>query len=264
MRAVRIFPIYWCVLAVTVVLFWKYPPPPNYFWSPASTLQPKTLLNAVFLSGPNNAIVPVAWTLTYELIFYAFFALYLLCGTWVFAALALAWSAALAAQWTGIVSWPYPILLRPIVGHFFVGCLAAFLVKRFAPRIVSVWWVLLALGVCLVVAKLELNSVIDGYTWWAAPYFMLILAGAAYDQATRRRYPRALVLLGEASYSIYLVHYGLIVVFAFTVHYYRPLASKAPNVTLTLVALTILAVGILVHLAIERPLLASVRRRVAR
>ena len=56
----------------------------------------------------------------------------------------------------------------------------------------------------------------------------------------------------------------MVVLFAQTIDLYRPLASKAPNVTLTLLAVAILMVGILVHLGVERPLLTAARRRLER
>jgi exopolysaccharide production protein ExoZ len=262
LRAARIFPIYWCVLAVTVVLFWTCPPSDDMMWSPRDTLEPATLIRAVFLLDPDKAIVPVAWTLTYEVIFYLFFSLYILVGHRAFAVLALAWCAAIGAQWGGVAYWPHPILLRPLIGEFFLGCLAAMLVKRFGPQKVSGWWVILTIAICGAVARAELVDAIDPYKWYAVPYFLLILAGAAYDQATGRRYPRLLLLIGEASYSIYLIHYGLVVLFAETNVPYRSVAYKAPNVTLALLALTILTAGVLVHWGIERPLLTSARRRI--
>ena len=113
-------------------------------------------------------------------------------------------------------------------------------------------------------ARAELVGAMDAYTWYAYPYFLLILAGAAYDQGTPRRYPRLLVLIGEASYSIYLIHYGMVVIFAETIDYYRATASMAPDLTLGLLALTILATGLLVHLTIERPILQTAHRYLRR
>jgi len=266
LRAIRIYPIYWCVLAVTVAMVWAHPPPPDNQWAPPSTLTAPTLAHAVLLYGQqHDAIVPVAWTLTYELVFYAFFATYLLFGARAFTALALVWSGAIALQWSRLVDLgSYPVLLRPLILEFFLGCVAAVAVRRWTPRRMSGWWVLAALAGALAVAYAECAGKIDGYTWWWAPYFALILAGAAYDHATHRRYPRPLVLLGEASYVIYLIHYGMVVLFARTVDAYRPTASLAPNLTLTLLAITIVLTGVVVHLTVERPLLAWARRRLAR
>jgi len=266
MRAARIFPIYWCVLAVTVALVWMYPPTDELMWSPRNSLEPLTLTRAVFLyRQDSDAVVPIAWTLSFELVFYLFFSLYLLCGSSLFTLLVLAWCGAIAAQWNGMANLgSHPVLLRPLIGEFFLGCLAALLVKRFGPRRVSVWWVILAIGICGAVARAELVGAIDPYKWYAVPFFLLILTGAAYDQATARTYPRLLLLLGEASYSIYLVHYGMVVLFAKTVDHYRAVASRAPNLTLALLALTILAAGVLIHWGVERPLLASARRHIGR
>jgi peptidoglycan/LPS O-acetylase OafA/YrhL len=253
LRAVRIYPIYWVVLAVTVATFWWHPP--------MRSLEPSVLRSAVLLSDPEVPIIPIAWTMTFELVFYAFFALYFVIGAWLFALLTIGWAAALAAQVTQIAYWPYPILLNPLVGEFLLGCLAAFLVKRLDRKHVSGWWIILVLTLCAAVAHAELIGAIDGYSHYALPYFLLIWAGAAYDHANRQRYPRLLVLIGEASYSIYLTHYGLIAVFAETVDYYRPTASVYPNLTLNLVAIAIVGVGILVHTRVERPILTAFRRR---
>jgi peptidoglycan/LPS O-acetylase OafA/YrhL len=177
-----------------------------------------------------------------------------------FALLSLAWFGAIVAQWQGVISWPYPILLRLIGGDFFLGMIAAVLVKCWAPSRVSGWWVVLALALWVVFARAEILGAIDAYKWYAIPSFALLLAGGLYDQATTDTYSRPLVLIGEASYVIYLVHYGLIVLFAQTVYAYRSVADYAPEVTLTLWAVVIVLVGVLVHVAIEQPLLRLSRR----
>ncbi len=264
LRAVRIYPIYWVVLAVTVTAFWAHPPDPSKsWWAPVYSLEPHVLLSAVFLSNPETPIVPIAWTLTFELVFYAFFSLFFVVGAWPFALLTAGWAAMLVAQQLQIAYWPYPILMNPLVGEFLLGCLAAFLVRRLDLKRVSGWWIVPPLVVIAVVVRLELIAVIDGHSQYALPFFLLIWAGAAYDHARPRRYPRLLVLIGEASYSLYLVHYGMIAIFAGTVDYYRQRASIYPDLTLTLLAIVIVAGAILVHQLIERPMLTALRRRLA-
>jgi peptidoglycan/LPS O-acetylase OafA/YrhL len=268
LRAVRIYPIYWCVLAATVACFWLSPPVEGRLWAPHNTLDPDVLLRAFFLYRQDvDAVISVAWTLSFELVFYGFFALYILAGARVFAALALVWCGAILVQWSGVAYLgSHAVVLRPLIGEFFLGCLAAWLVKHFPLARPSAWWVVAAFGVVVVTARAELTGTIDGYTWWALPYFLLIWAGAAYDHATQRRYPRVLVLLGEASYTIYLIHMGLIAIFAGVMadHANRAIPNLAPNLTLTVLALAIVAIGVGVHLAIERPLLRAARRVLGR
>jgi peptidoglycan/LPS O-acetylase OafA/YrhL len=264
LRAVRIYPIYWIVLAVTVAAFWWFGQTPEHIWAPPTTLQAGTLIPAIFLTYTASVIIPPVWTLTYELAFYLFFTLFFLCGARLFTLFALLWCAAIVLQWSGLVRLgSHPVVLRPIVLEFFLGCLAAFLIRRFRPRVWG-WWLLLPCALLGALAGAEWLGAVDPYTWYAAPYFLFILLGAAYDQATRRRYPPVLVLLGEASYAIYLVHFGMIMVFDATIHWFRPLADRSPHVTLTVLVLVILAVGTVLHLAVERPLLATARRAVGR
>lgn len=262
LRATRIFPLYWCVLAVTVVCFWWFGEPPGGGWVPKSTLTADTLARAVVLYRQDfEAIVRVAWTLSYELVFYAFFAAYFLVGARPFVVLMLVWSALILLRWNGVVNLGFhPILLRPLVAEFFLGCLAAFLVRR-VPLRVAAGWLLLPVGLLAGLALAEWQMLIDGYAWWwAPPFFLLVLLGAAYDRATRRRYPRWLVLLGAASYAIYLVHLNVIALFAATLYLWRPTAYLVPNLVLCLLTLAVLGVGTAVHLIVERPLLAGARR----
>ncbi len=149
LRAVRIFPIYWCVLGVTVVSFWVFPQGPDFVWAPAKTLEPATLTRAVLLYHQDqDAILPVAWTLSYELVFYLFFSLFFLCGARVFGLLMLAWSVAIAVQWSGVrYLGPYPVLLRPVVAEFFLGCLAALLARRLGAYRIAGWWLILPIGI---------------------------------------------------------------------------------------------------------------------
>jgi peptidoglycan/LPS O-acetylase OafA/YrhL len=264
LRAARIYPIYWCVLAVTVACFWAFPQRPDWTWAPGKTLEPETLTRAIFLYRQDqDAIVPVAWTLSYELVFYLFFSVFFLAGARVFAALAALWSIAIAVQWSGVAYLgPYPVLLRPVICEFFLGCLAAWLAKRLCGLRVPGWWLVLPAALVGVVARAELVGAIDGYTWYALPYFLLILVGALYDQSTTRAFPRFPLLLGDASYSLYLVHFGSIVLASVALGWFRVEASRAPNLALAVVSVIIVAIGIVVHLMVERPILNALRRRI--
>lgn len=259
LRAIRIYPIYWCALAATLALYWVYPPTPANMWAPA-TVDAKMLLDSVLLWDPAHPIVGPAWTLTHEVVFYLFFSLYFLVGRALFALLSLAWLGAIVAQWQGFIAWPHPVLLRLIVGEFFLGMLAAVIVRCWQPRRVSGWWVVLAIAFCMVFARAEILGAIDPYKWWAIPSFVLLVAGGLYDRASTRPQDPALLLVGDASYAIYLIHYGLIVLFAQTIGSYRAMASQAPETVLTLLAAAIVLTGVMVHVWIERPLLRAARR----
>jgi peptidoglycan/LPS O-acetylase OafA/YrhL len=92
----------------------------------------------------------------------------------------------------------------------------------------------------------------------------MALAGlVSLEQAGHIRSPSALRLIGDASYSIYLVHLPVLSLLAKSDLQMRVAAAVTP--TASFVLMTVLAVvpGIGVHLWVERPLLRllSVRRR---
>src|SRR5262249_34084775 len=107
----------------------------------------------------------------------------------------------------------YPIWLSPWMLEFLLGCVAAVLVRTLRPR-GRAWWLWAAVALCLVVGTLDSVQVLLGSHHnirnWALPYFLLVLAGASYEIGGPRRYPWLLMLIGDASYSIYLSHYYLI------------------------------------------------------
>jgi len=259
-RLTRIYPIYWCVLLVTVAAYWGFPPSPENVWAPQSTLTPSKLLVAVTLQDTGATIIGPAWTLTYEVMFYLVFALFFVLPPRLFVALVLAWGAAILSQWQGIIAWPYPVALRLLVAHFLLGMAAAVLVRRWTRPAISPWWIAAAVVLWIAVARAEITGVLDAYQWYALPSVALLVSGGLYDHATRRTYPRPLVLLGEASYVIYLIHYGAIVLCSETVDAYRPLASWSPTLTLTVWAGIIVLAGVGIHQGLERPLLRTTRR----
>ncbi|WP_165459004.1 acyltransferase family protein [Raoultella ornithinolytica] len=70
-RIIRIYPVYFIVAAVFIIMFYSFPEISN-----SHNLDKKfSLLNTVTLFPLDNNIVMVGWTLSYELFFYIVFAL---------------------------------------------------------------------------------------------------------------------------------------------------------------------------------------------
>ncbi len=94
---------------------------------------------------------------------------------------------------------------------------------------------------------------------------VLILAGLIEAERCGRLYPpRWLVFLGDASYSIYLVHFPALSLLA-KVAQRLWLDTWLPSPLLfCLLAAAAVGAGCLFHIAVERPLMNLVRRRAAR
>ncbi|MET0461561.1 MAG: acyltransferase [Chitinophagaceae bacterium] len=200
------------------------------------------------------------WSLKFEWWFYMLYPLFLLLNKrsawWTFALIA-ALSLASIAGW----SWGLT-LLDDVLAYFlcwWLGCLAA---DIFAGRIkMPVWTSLLA--ACLLItipfqSKLPLQSGIARDTLLAIGFFGMLnlflrgaLAGKKFPLLTR------LKPLGDCSYTLYVFHMPLLVVFhAFiTRSYNNALPSSMIFLWLSILILPILAY--IIHFAVEKPFMGS-------
>jgi peptidoglycan/LPS O-acetylase OafA/YrhL len=159
---------------------------------------------------------------------------------------------------------PHPILLSTSMLEFFLGCLGALIIRRFRPRL-SGWWLLAAALLCAAIGVFDsVESALDHHhniRNFAIPYFLLIVVGVGFELRRARRYSRLLMLIGDASYSIYLSHFYLI----WEINgwaYRRGLAGRIGlDGQKTVVLAAVVAGGVAVWALIERPLLRWSGRR---
>lgn len=81
-RFFRLFPLFWVFLIVAVVLHYAgmYGGPPGFLVDPVWNLATNATMAHFFLAGHYSEMLIVAWTLSYELVFYAFVSLLFLGG----------------------------------------------------------------------------------------------------------------------------------------------------------------------------------------
>jgi peptidoglycan/LPS O-acetylase OafA/YrhL len=257
-RFARIFPIYWVVLAVTFVFYWFHPDLGGHAFDLDTAGRAALLYNQL-----DRPVVHVAWSLSFELFFYAVFTTFFWGGRLAFALVAALWCTLMMMTRYDYWDMRAPILLSPMIAEFVLGCVAAAIVIRWRPR-VRVGWLLAAAVPWLVVAAADSWQWIDSYRNarnFALPYCLVILVAATYDVQRERRYPAVLLLLGDASYSIYLVHYmGVQWTSQFLFRNPAIAATLGVDVTLALACLVLVSAGTVVHLLVERPLGSWTRR----
>jgi exopolysaccharide production protein ExoZ len=243
-RVTRIVPLYYLLtLAFMGVLAF------------AGTLTAAPLATS-FLFVPLPGVRPylnVAWTLDFEMLFYAGFALVLwLRRPGLVAVLAAFCACLLARQVVGGAALSF--VGNPLILEFLAGVLVAQI--PFGPR--RAFGALIAALVLFALLS-GLSPIEDG---WRRPLLMtlpaaLLIYGAANMTGGGRLW-RGLVYLGDASYAAYLVH-------QFPLSILAPLRGLIPEPLGLLVAVSLCwALAALVREAVERPLLRFLRTPPAR
>jgi exopolysaccharide production protein ExoZ len=265
-RFVRVYPVYWIFLSLFIVAAMKG------FGSHDIQFSGKQMFSVYSLFPVMNAPplpLKVAWTLMIEVKFYLVFAV-LLASRRVGVAVMLLWALAIVARncmapppdFAEI--WPDYGMLSIWNLYFLCGMLACLAI----PQIPSVLGpIVLAAGVALVIYTAsdapgqEFAMRMPPLLTKFAIAFGMVIAGAVIcERRYNWRLPKLALLLGDASYSIYLVHSAVLSLVA---QIYHKFAFGALPPLVIFFAAFVLAVGVGVgaHLFLEKPLLGLLRRQ---
>jgi exopolysaccharide production protein ExoZ len=209
-RFIRIFPIYWVVTALLILAHLMVPSVEQSYKGDLGVI-----LGSVFLWPQERYVVGVAWTLTYEVMFYLIFAITYFrnpqCLFWTFCA----WSVLIVASCIGVIRtgiFAVNALLNPMILSFGFGCLLAYLHRKHPNFRYGAWffWVgtVVFLAFCWLYYRVRLVDPIalGGYVNRVCMFgssAAILIFGALYLPSA---VPRWLVYLGDASYSLYLLH----------------------------------------------------------
>jgi exopolysaccharide production protein ExoZ len=243
-RIWRIFIPYLPVGIVMAMAFTIFPNlgngPHDWSWLSTLTLAPV---------GPLPALLP-AWTLQHEIVFYA------LIGALIYLALVqfglATWAALLLILW--LPNGPESSSFFASMNLDFVfGVAAAWCVSRDLPSLPFLLAGAAAVGLFFATSAAQTPAM------FGLGVAFLIVPLVRYELGGRLRVPAALILLGDASYSIYLIHEPLDSIVARAVAIF----SNSWALGFALCCGAGIIAGVVYHLAFERPVLAwpSLRRR---
>ena len=252
-RATRLLPVYWVALALTVLLRvvagHGWPSLFSVFWS------------GFLLPSWSEPLLGVAWTLQFEVVFYAIFAMLILnrrAGVFLMAVWLL---CVLIVSVRGGGAGVPPSLCSAYDLEFFLGMGVAVAARSGRIRM-SGRLVLGAIGLFALVCLCEDLKVFDGYgdgarVAYGAAAALLILGLADPGFAM----PRPLAVLGAASYSIYLFQFFWIALVwqAYRVAGFERVLPCAWGVPM--LAAGGIAGGVLISRGVEYPLMALLRGR---
>lgn len=262
-RFVRVYPVYWVLSALFIGAAIAGMGEPDFSYAPAELIQAHLLVHLTPEFGPPP--LKVAWTLFYEVRFYLMFALAIACPR---AAIALAcfWIVAIAtvSPWNDLsTEWlSYWNLAFPL------GLIACLVFRRSAVAIGSSYVWLAGLAILAIVWVTPIPAFHGGRSVpmlaMMAGFAALILGLALLERQHAFHLPRSLLLLGDASYSLYLVHSAAIAIAGAVITQFDLLEVVSAELLYVPIAAFAVIGGIAAHWVIERPLLAITNLRRAR
>lgn len=255
----RVLPLYWVALGITVLM--------SAAGSHGLPSLDQLAWSATLLPVKQEPVLGIAWTLKYEIVFYAVFAVLILSRRAGLAALAVWFAASMAtAAGTGVTALPSELASGYCL-EFFMGMGAALLVQRGIPSRAGAPWPLLlaAAGVLGLAAAgvLEVAGTLGAGDLprfaYGIPAALLIAGAATAERAGQVSVPGWLQVLGGASYSLYLFQFVFIGAM-WQVSLRAGLDRMLPPWGMfALLAAAALIGGVLVAQLVERPLLRLVR-----
>lgn len=249
-RAIRVVPLYWLALLYN-----------SKRAIVENSVAPGFINDFLFIPRENSErggeiapSLPMGWTLNYEMVFYIIFAVAILFGTRRYFVLA---SSVLAVVLAGVLwefqSVPLIFWTNSVFGEFAIGIGVYFFYKskRWTPSTPMAALLVVVGFAGLALPNQEVPRILaDGV-------FAALVVWSALHLARAIKPQRLLSLLGDASYSIYLTH-----AFALGISYkfLNLLSFSAPtpfniSFVLTFCVLASAIVGIVVHFAVEKPML---------
>lgn len=209
-RFARIYPPYWigCLLVLGIYILQGR--------VNGNEFDIGSILNSFFLlPSEKRSLLVVSWTLNYEVFFYFLFGWlifnrrigYFLFGFWAFAII-------MTNLFNLELSSPLAYLHNSRNLEFFFGMGAVFLLRRISfknPLMLSGLGLLLFMGVSYADA---FSSFLRGQSiFYGIAAGLLLIGMVTYETENNFKIPKGLLLLGAASYSIYLTHVPALLLF---------------------------------------------------
>lgn len=257
-RITRIYPLYWIVFIAATLIALRVPVPQSFIRKPQLDL-------LLLIDSIPNFRVNAAWTLTFEVYFYAVTTLSILIWPTRILIVLLGWfamvgGATLLATTCGVAI-PLDYVFAPILLEFLLGILVGTLVEQRRVRfpilaiIIGALWIMLGAWALSQDGGRAAQSYVLRLGCWGLPAGLIVYGVLALETSGRAIMPALLQYLGDASYSIYLWHAVVFVGVAAAFHDFGWIGVINRSLLAVSMGAIALAVGLLSYHVVEKPLL---------
>lgn len=219
-RLIRIYPFYWPVLIAVTVGYLMFGTHPGGF-DVASINFDYFVRSLLLISYAKHPIVVIAWTLVHEIFFYFIFS-FLLLSKRIGALIFLIWGFFIVFSnffHVNYVSSFIAFLASYYNLEFLMGCLSAWIFYKY-PNKIKIPFFIFMMGVFLFLMNginevyhnqllfFHLGRMSDAFKdlTFGFASFLIILGVVKLEQTRSLHFPTLFLLIGNASYSIYLIH----------------------------------------------------------
>lgn len=264
-RVTRIYPVYWFYSALVLAVFLYRPEMVN-----SAQGNQVNIIESFFLWPQRLApLLAVAWTLTHEMYFYLVFT-FMLCGesrqtvrhlvTWLVVVI-------VGDAMMGGGSRPeLKIIFHPLTLEFIAGCFVALIIDRgirgYGRTVFACGGIVLIAN--MLIGHLYLDNALPD-KWhrvlvFGLPSALMVYGAVASEFSGTLRFPKWLISVGDASYSIYLSHV-LVLSLIGRIWYHLGQNGLYDNVlVMASMLLFVVLYGHLSYLYIEKPMIRGFRR----
>lgn len=268
-RFIRIAPLYWLATGCIATLFvLGFHPNGLHYLTPEILIRSLMFIRSDFPDGRTDLVLSLGWTLIYELFFYILFAATLAASSSTLRLLIITTllSVVVIARlaFTTLSDTP-PLLCSTILFEFGFGCGLARLYLMWTPS-PSRWLLVVATGTLVLGITLSIHGSafhqerLDELRvlYFGIPALLIVSAALLYERIGRRITSRAALLLGAASYSLYLFHPILLQsTVKFTARLLPSSSGLSPFLAALLASAVAIAASIFIYLQIEQRILRA-------
>ena len=272
-RFIRIAPFYWLVTLFRLAMMVAVPHLAIHAFPGAINIVCSFFfLPSVNPAGEVTPVVADGWTLSFEMLFYLVFAVALWLRAPLLSVLVPVFGVLAALAIIRTDAWPaVAILANLLVLEFIFGvCVALIILRGFrlplgvAVALITVGFILMlaistgpTIGIAHIIYRQTLRVLV-----WGVPATLIVLCACASETRLREFLPRLVLLFGDASYSIYLVHSFVLAAVGGVV---LKLHLGSQNLSLALIIVLGMAAsafaGVVTYKFIEHPLVERLRTR---
>ncbi|MBT2689228.1 acyltransferase [Bacillus sp. ISL-47] len=265
-RFIRVYPIYGIMTTFLLFLFFIVPN-----WGVGYETSIDVIIKSFLLFPQEHApIISVGWTLEHEIFFYIMFSLLIFLKPKYSVVIASMWIIGIVSNSVGIINLEKKIFLNFVFSNynleFIFGCIVGYIFLNYKVKYNKS---LILMGIIGFISGwyFVYQDDLIRYTTLAILVFgisfsLIVLATVNVEKSNKIKVPKFLLVLGDASYSIYLTHFYILLLLFKVLSKLESINPFNDFITITCTFIIAIILGVMFHIVIEKPLINFLNKNI--